>query len=127
MIYDDYAHHPTEIVSTLRAIKQAFPKKRLIALFQPHRYSRLQLLLSEFATSLSIADYLIVTDVYSAGEKNTLGASSLQLVSSIESSKCIYIGRNQVVDYIHSILQDGDLLITMGAGDITEVGEKLLL
>ena len=126
MIYDDYAHHPTEIISTLRAIKQAFPEKRLIALFQPHRYSRLQLLLSEFATSLSIADYLIVTDVYAAGEKNTVGTSSLQLISSIESAKCIYISRNQVVDYIHSILQDGDLLITLGAGDITEVGEKLL-
>lgn len=126
MIYDDYAHHPTEIISTLRAIKQAFPKKRLIALFQPHRYSRLQLLLSEFATSLSIADYLIVTDVYSAGEKNTGSVSSLQLISSIDSAQCVYIGRNQVVDYIHSILQDGDLLITMGAGDITEVGAKLL-
>lgn len=126
MIYDDYAHHPTEIIATLRAMKQAFPEKRLVALFQPHRYSRLQLLLSEFATSLSLADYLIVTDVYSAGEKNTVGASSLQLISSIESSKCIYVGRNQVVDYIHSILQDGDLLITMGAGDITEVGENLL-
>ena len=64
--------------------------------------------------------------VYAAGEKNTVGTSSLQLISSIESAKCIYISRNQVVDYIHSILQDGDLLITLGAGDITEVGEKLL-
>lgn len=126
VIYDDYAHHPTEILSTLQAIKQAFPKKRLVALFQPHRYSRLQLLLSEFATSLSIADYLIITDIYSAGEKNTLGTSSVQLISSIKNSKCIYIDRNQVVDYLHSILQEGDLLITMGAGDVTEVGEKLL-
>lgn len=129
IIYDDYAHHPTEIFSTLQAMKEAFPERRLIALFQPHRYSRLQLLLSEFAASLSIADHLVITDVYSAGESKTLGVSSFDLISAIERERripCIYIERNQLVSHMRSILQDRDLLITMGAGDITEIGVDLI-
>lgn len=129
IIYDDYAHHPTEIFSTLQAMKEAFPERRLIALFQPHRYSRLQLLLPEFAASLSIADHLVITDVYSAGESETLGVSSAHLISAIQKEKrirCTYIERDQIVSHMRSILQDRDLLITMGAGDITEIGMDLI-
>lgn len=128
IIYDDYAHHPTEIISTLQAMKEAFPEKRLIALFQPHRYSRLQLMLSEFASSLSIADHLVITDVYSAGESENLGVSSTDLMAAIEKEKsipCTYIQRDQIVSHMRSILQDRDVLITMGAGDVTEIGADL--
>lgn len=128
IIYDDYAHHPTEICSTLQAMKEAFPDRRLIALFQPHRYSRLQLLLSEFASSLSIADLLVITDVYSAGESETLGISSSDLLITIEKNKkipCTYVQRNQIVPHMRSILRDKDILITIGAGDITEIGDHL--
>lgn len=128
IIYDDYAHHPTEIFSTLQAMKEAFPEKRLIALFQPHRYSRLQLLLAEFAASLSLADHLVITDVYSAGESETLGVSSVHLISAIQERgiTCTYIERDRIVPHMRSILQDRDLLVTMGAGDVTEIGADLI-
>lgn len=128
IIYDDYAHHPTEICSTLQAMKEAFPDRRLIALFQPHRYSRLQLMVAEFAASLSIADLLIITDVYSAGESETLGISSSDLMNAIDKNKkipCSYVQRNQIVSHMRSILHDKDVLITIGAGDITEIGDHL--
>lgn len=130
IIYDDYAHHPTEIWFTLQAMKEAFPEKRLIALFQPHRYSRLQLLLSEFASSLSIADHLILTDVYAAGESETTGVSSADLMAVIEKEKkisCVYVQRDKIIPHVRSMLQERDILITMGAGDVTEVGANLTL
>ena len=127
-IIDDYAHHPSEIRATIRAARQC-PHKRLIIAFQPHTYTRTKALLTDFAEVLSQADRVILADIYAAREKNTIGVSSLDLKQEIEK-------RGTPVDYFPTFreieeelktqLQEGDLLITMGAGNIVDVGEELL-
>ncbi len=128
-IVDDYAHHPTEIEATLKAARQTKPK-RLICAFQPHRYSRTQLLQKEFGGAFKDADFLILTDVYSAGEAPIAGVSGETIRSAVEKTtgqKTAYIkARADVAPYLETIVQDGDLVMTMGAGDICRTGEELL-
>ena len=128
-IVDDYAHHPTEIMATMRAARQTNPK-RLICAFQPHRYSRTQLLQKEFGGAFKDADLLILTDVYSAGEapiQGVSGATIMNAVAETTGQTAKYIkSRTDVAPYLESIVQGGDLVLTMGAGDIYRTGEELL-
>ena len=129
LIVDDYAHHPTEIAATLKAARETKPHK-IFCIFQPHRYSRTQLLLKEFGGAFREADNLILTDVYSAGEEKISGisgASILQEVLSTTNQAVSYIPkREDIAAAIKNQLSPGDLVITMGAGDIYKTGEELL-
>ena len=128
-VVDDYAHHPTEIMATLKAARQTSPK-RLVCAFQPHRYSRTQLLQKEFGGAFKDADVLILTDIYSAGEAPIAGVSGETIVTAVKAAtgqKTTYIkARADVAPYLETIVQDGDLVLTMGAGDICRTGEELL-
>ena len=128
-IVDDYAHHPTEIMATLKAARQTNPK-RLICAFQPHRYSRTQLLQKEFGGAFKDADLLVLTDVYSAGEAPIAGVSGKTIVDAVRETtrqEPKYIERRAgVATYLASVVREGDLVLTMGAGDICRSGEELL-
>lgn len=128
-IVDDYAHHPTEIATTLKAAQQTTPK-RLICVFQPHRFSRTMLLRKEFGKAFTPADLLILTDIYAAGEKPIPGINGeviQQEVESQTSQKVIYIkDKEKIARYLSEITESGDLVITMGAGNVYQVGEELI-
>ena len=127
-IIDDYAHHPQEIEATLRAAEH-YPHNRVICVFQPHTYTRTKALLNEFAEALSIADVAVLADIYPARETDTLGVSSKDIVKLINDSgrTAVYVPAfNEVENYLLSNLRSGDMCITMGAGDIYKVGERLL-
>ena len=126
---DDYAHHPTEIAATLKAAKELNPK-RLVCVFQPHRYSRTQLLHEEFGKAFVSADRLLLTDVYAAGEEPIEGISGETILNEVRKQTkqdVVYIPkREKLADFLAQEVQDGDLLITMGAGDIYKTGEELV-
>lgn len=127
MVVDDYGHHPTEIVATLNAAK-SFEKKRLVVVFQPHRYSRTAALCNEFVSSLVLSDYLILTDVYAAGEKPSQGMDSQELFSKIQEhfgSNALYLPRDKVLSHVLEVIRPGDLVVTLGAGDITHLSDEL--
>ena len=127
-IIDDYAHHPTEITATLSAAKN-YPHNSIWCVFQPHTYSRTKAFLTEFAQALSLADHVVLADIYAARETDTLGISSKSLKAEIEKlgHECFYFPS---FDEIEKLLVEncinGDLLITMGAGDVLKIGENLL-
>jgi UDP-N-acetylmuramate--alanine ligase len=128
-IYDDYAHHPTEISTTLSALKQAVAPKRLVVVFQPHRYTRTRDCLAEYPAAFADADELILTDIYSAGEAPIEGISTgvlLEKISALSSVRITHITRRALPEFLASFLQPEDALITMGAGDVTKVGPELL-
>lgn len=128
-IVDDYAHHPTEILTTLTAARQTEPK-RLICVFQPHRYSRTKLLQHEFGSAFLPADLLVLTDIYAAGEKPIPGIDGTVIKEEVEQQtqqKVTYIqDRTKIARYLCEISEPGDLIITMGAGNIYQVGEELI-
>lgn len=127
-VIDDYAHHPTEIKATLSAAKN-YPHKRIICIFQPHTYSRTLSLFDEFSKAFSDTDELILADIYAAREKDTGVVSSNTLANSIRKNnvKCENIHSFQeIVTYLNNNLKEGDLLLTVGAGNIFEVGEMYL-
>ncbi|MBO4337533.1 MAG: UDP-N-acetylmuramate--L-alanine ligase, partial [Lachnospiraceae bacterium] len=127
-VIDDYAHHPTEIAATLAAAKK-YPHKKLYVAFQPHTYSRTKALLDEFAGALSAADEVILADIYAARETDTLGISSADLQERIAKlgTSCEYFPTfDEILEYILKKLSPGDVLITMGAGDIDKLGDMLL-
>ncbi len=138
MIYDDYGHHPAEIKATLRAIKEGvfenLPSNKksgsLFVLFQPHRYSRTNDLMEEFATSFNDADKLFVLDIYPAGEKPVEGINSQILVERIKDkgkNEVFYLqSKQKAVEQISSELREGDVLLTLGAGDVWKTGEEIL-
>ncbi len=128
-IYDDYAHHPTEIKATCNALyNKKFNKAWVI--FQPHTYSRTKNLLNEFAESLSGFDNIIITDIYAARESDTYGVSSKDIVNRLNSSRktnCEYISNfNDIVKFIHEHAQPNDVILTLGAGDVTNIGPMIL-
>ena len=130
-IYDDYAHHPTEIKATLSCSK-SFKDKRIIAVFQPHRYSRLQNLWNEFMEAFDGIDELIVTDVYAASEDEIVGVNSQAFVSEFKEKSdipCRHIAGNmeQVAKELYKDLKSNDIVIGLGAGTITNLGKDLLL
>lgn len=128
-IIDDYAHHPTEIKMVLLAARQDSPR-RLIAVFQPHRYSRTAHLYKEFGMAFKEADVVIVTDVYSAGEKPVPGVSGELIWKAIKENghpSVHYIPKlDQVTSYLQDNCQAGDMVLTLGAGDVYTVGKDLL-
>ncbi len=127
-IIDDYAHHPTEITATLTAAAN-FPHKTLWCIFQPHTYTRTKAFLKEFAVSLSAADKIILAPIYAARETDTLGISSVTLQKEIEKlgKECLHFDTfDEIENFLLQNAINGDLLITMGAGDIVKVGENLL-
>ena len=127
-IIDDYAHHPQEISASL-ATALNYPHQKLWVVFQPHTYTRTRAFLDEFAEALSMADEVILADIYAARETDNLGISSKDIVDRIEAKgvKAHYIPSfDEIETFILENCIHGDLLITMGAGDIVKVGEKLL-
>lgn len=127
-IIDDYAHHPTEIRATLSAASN-YPHKRLILAFQPHTYSRTKAFLDDFAEVLSMADVVVLADIYAAREKNTYGISSRDILAKLKENgtDCYYFPSFEEIEkFLLKNCMNGDLLITMGAGDIVNVGEHLL-
>ena len=127
-IYDDYGHHPTEIVATAKALMNKKYNKSWVV-FQPHTYSRTKNLLDDFAKALLNFDNIILLDVYAAREKNTYGITSMDLADKIRSlgKEALYIPDfNDCVDYLKSNIEENDIIITQGAGTVTEIGPLLL-
>ncbi|MDF2500751.1 MAG: UDP-N-acetylmuramate--L-alanine ligase [Anaerosporomusa subterranea] len=128
-VVDDYAHHPTEIATTLQAAKGTKPE-RLICVFQPHRYTRTQLLKKEFGAAFSAADLLILTDVYSAGEAPIQGVNGETLKQEVDrqtQQQVVYIeSKDAIALYLAGVVKPGDMVITMGAGNVYTVGEELV-
>lgn len=127
-IVDDYAHHPTEIAATLKAARETNPR-RVVCVFQPHRYTRTKLLLKEFANAFVDADLLVLTDIYSAGEEKIDGISGESILEQVLDNKkeISYIPeREKIAEYLLDNVVTGDLVITMGAGDIYKTGEELI-
>jgi len=126
-IFDDYAHHPTEIKASLKALRDAYKNRRIIAIFQPHRYSRTKLLFNEFASAFNDSDIVIITEIYSAGEVPIVGITGEALSSSLREyhNSVVYI---ENMDEIENILdakkENNDIIITLGAGNIVKVGEN---
>ncbi|RLB11766.1 MAG: UDP-N-acetylmuramate--L-alanine ligase [Deltaproteobacteria bacterium] len=130
LIMDDYAHHPTEIKATLKTVRQWWPYRRLIVAFQPHRYSRTKALFDKFATSFDYADILIVNPIYPASEPPIEGVDSEKLALAIKEhghKNVIYSkGLDETLAILMEIAKPGDMILTLGAGNIYTVGEKFL-
>lgn len=128
-LIDDYAHHPTEIAATLSATQNAWPDKRLVVVFQPHRYTRTRDLFEDFSQVLAETEVLVITDVFAAGEEPITGADARDLCAAIrlrgKVSPIFIENVEQLASDLQSILQDGDLLLTMGAGSIGRVAAEL--
>jgi UDP-N-acetylmuramate--alanine ligase len=129
-VVDDYGHHPEEIRQTLRAAKAVWPEARLVVVFQPHRYTRTHLLLQEFCTAFHDADALVLLDIYAAGETPLPGVSTGLLYESLVSQgqrEVYYLReRAEVVSFLRCSLRANDILLTLGAGDVWQVGEAFL-
>ena len=126
-IYDDYGHHPTEIIATANAVKNKKYNKSWVV-FQPHTYSRTKSLLDDFANALLNFDNIIVLDIYAAREKNTYGISSIDLVNKIKSfgKKAIYLPDfDECVNFLKENVKENDIVLTQGAGTVTQIGEML--
>lgn len=127
-IIDDYAHHPTEITATLQAARNC-PHKTLWCVFQPHTYTRTKAFMDDFAKALSLADRIILADIYSARETDNMGISSRTLQAEILKSghSCEYFATfDEIENFLLENCTNGDMLITMGAGDVHKIGENLL-
>lgn len=127
-VIDDYAHHPSEIRATLKMARH-IPSYRIVTVFQPHTYSRTKSFFDDFADALSLSDLVILPDIYAARETDTLGVSSEQLAKAIRKrgTEAYYIPNfPEILDFLEKTLVHGDLLITMGAGDVFSVGEQYL-
>lgn len=126
MLIDDYGHHPTEVNATIGAIRKGWPDKRLVVLFQPHRYSRTRDLFEDFVHALSKVDQLILLEVYSAGEDTITGADSRALSRSIRNRgkvDPIFVeDHNEINSVLQATIQDGDILLTLGAGNVGAIG-----
>lgn len=128
-VYDDYAHHPTEIFATLRALKKAFPHRRLVVAYQPHRFSRTKYCLDDLADAFEYADQVIITQVYAANEPVLPELTPEKIVQRIQSggyNRIRFVSREELVDTLPPLLQPKDVFVTMGAGDITQVGPAIL-
>jgi len=130
MVVDDYGHHPTEIKATLAAAKQGWGDRRLVVLFQPHRYTRTQDLLEDFAKAFDQSDLLFLTEIYAAGEQPIPGVSGAKLAEIVRAaghpSVTFVEQKDTLVDRVLPHLKSGDLVITLGAGDIWKTGLGLM-
>lgn len=130
LLIDDYAHLPSELSVTLDASRAQWPNRRLIAVFQPHRYTRTQLLYKEFANALTLADLVVLTDIYPAGETALPGVSAeliaTELNSKYQDTEVLYHPRrNDLGEFVLSVISPGDIVITLGAGDITALSNEI--
>jgi UDP-N-acetylmuramate--alanine ligase len=130
LVLDDYGHHPTEIVATLKTARACWPEKRVVVAFQPHRYSRTKAVFDRFVISFNEADVLVVTSIYSAGEDPIDGVTGEGLAQGIKEhghKEVIFCAREEdILTTILSLTRPGDLVITLGAGSIYKVGDRLL-
>jgi UDP-N-acetylmuramate--alanine ligase len=130
MLVDDYAHHPTEVRTTLQAARAGFPKRRLVALFQPHLYSRAQRFAEEFGEALLVADVVIATDIYGSRERPILGVTGQLIVDALKrrgGHEVHYVARKEDLAHeVPSLLKAGDLVVTLGAGDIGRIGREIM-
>ena len=123
-VYDDYAHHPDELSATVSAVRSAMPGRRIVLAFQPHTYTRTKALFDDFVRELKKPDVVILSEIYAARERNAIGISSLDLAKQIPGA--IYCETlPEVTDQLREIVREGDVVITMGAGDIFRAGEAL--
>lgn len=128
MVVDDYGHHPTEIRATLAAAL-SLKEQRLITVFQPHRYTRTMYLMEEFVSALSLSDEVIITDIYAASEKPIDGVSAPVLSEKLKATgkKTVqYLPKDAIVTHLKTMARPGDMILTLGAGDVFRVGEELL-
>lgn len=129
MLIDDYGHHPSEVAATIKAVRTGWPKKRLVMIFQPHRFSRTHDLYEDFINVLEQVDVLIMLNVYPAGEQPIVGASSRDLCRSIRNrgrlEPILVANTEQLYCTLEQVLEDGDLLLTQGAGDIGRIAKEL--
>ncbi len=130
MVVDDYGHHPAEIRATLSAAKSGFPERRLVVAFQPHRYTRTKELFGEFVTCFYDADVLVLTAIYAASEQPIPGVSAERLAEEVRKHgqrDVTYVAdRNELPEHLAGIAKEGDIIITLGAGNIWQTGEELL-
>ncbi|WP_018127247.1 UDP-N-acetylmuramate--L-alanine ligase [Balneola vulgaris] len=130
IVIDDYAHHPTEVQATLSAAHKGWPERRIVAVFQPHLYSRTQELYKEFGLSFFDAEVMVVTDVYPSREKPIEGVTGKLISDTAEQyghKNVVYVENKELVtDTLREIVQPGDIIITMGAGDIYKFGEAFV-
>ena len=130
MVVDDYGHHPVEIRATLAAAKNGWPDRRLVVAFQPHRYTRTKELFDAFVTCFYDADLLILTDIYAASEKPIPGITAENLAAEVRKhgqKDVSYVGdRNQLPEHLAALVRPGDIVLTLGAGNIWQAGEELL-
>jgi UDP-N-acetylmuramate--alanine ligase len=126
---DDYGHHPTEVAATLEAARQAWQGRRIVLVFEPHRYTRTRDLLDDFAQVLSTADALIVAEVYPAGEAPIQGADGKALCRAIRSRGAVepvlLKSLDELPQVLAGIVRDGDVVLTMGAGSIGAASHEL--
>ena len=130
-IVDDYGHHPTEIAATLDALRQSWPGRRLVLVFQPHRYTRTRDLLDDFATVLGGFDALLITEVYAAGEAPIKGADGRAMCRAIRSRgklEPVFVNRAEnIATALRDVVREGDVVVTMGAGHIGAISHELLI
>jgi UDP-N-acetylmuramate--alanine ligase len=129
MFVDDYAHHPTEIAATLDAVRQGWPGRRVVVVFQPHRYSRTHDLMDDFAEVLTGADRLFITEVYAAGEQPIAGADARSICRAVRTRgqvEPVFVPElDRLAEDLAPVLEDGDLVLTLGAGSIGAVAQEL--
>lgn len=128
MVVDDYGHHPQEILSTIDAFRKVWPDKRLIHIFQPHRYSRTQSLRSDFVNVLSMSDELLLLDIYSAGEKAIPGVTSESLANDIRNNdkRVTMVNETSLKEKLDEYIKDGDVILMQGAGNIGQIALNLM-
>src|SRR6185295_17085640 len=128
-VYDDYGHHPVEIAATLKALRASIRERRLVVIFQPHRYTRVRDLFEDFLTCFSEADVVVLTDIYSAGETPLVGVTTAALYSRMKESlgsKLHFFPRQHLEAGVVEILRPLDVALTIGAGDVTQAGQPIL-
>jgi UDP-N-acetylmuramate--alanine ligase len=125
-IFDDYAHHPTEVRATLQAARDQFGERPLWVVFQPHTFSRLAALFDDFVMAFEEADHVVVSDVYAARESGDAAARGQALARAIRHPRAVYQAtQDDILRYLLATLPDDVILLTLGAGDITSLGPRL--
>lgn len=128
-LFDDYAHHPKEIETILSSARERFPKRRIIVLFQPHTYSRTALFLSEFAKSLSLADYSIILPIFASARENpkNFALTSADIVAKSQNDNLAAVEtKSEGLNKLKDILRNGDVVFTLGAGDVYKLGDDII-
>jgi len=129
MIVDDYAHHPTEVRATIEAARGAAPERRLVVAFQPHLFSRTRDFAADFAGALALADVVCLLDIYPAREQPIVGVTSDLIAAellALDKAPAWTGAREALAPALASLVRAGDLVVTMGAGDVTRSGPELL-